>query len=53
MTFQAKKNITDTNFSFSDEIIQLYSAANVRNANEATAVLFHAFLLESGFIPEV
>lgn len=53
MTLQLKKDPAVTLFSFSDEIIQLYDAAAVGNVNQAIAVLFHAFLLESGLSPKV
>lgn len=53
MTLQSKKDTTVTDFNFSDEIIELYEATAVRNVNEAIAILFHAFLLESGLNPKV
>lgn len=53
MTLQSKKDTTVTDFSFSDEIIELYEATAVRNVNEAIAILFHNFLLESGLNPKV
>lgn len=51
MTEKPRKVVAAVDCILSEETIQLYNSINPHNVNEAITVLFHACLLESGFIP--